>query len=67
MAAVKLDVTQSGSGSTEIHAQVGDTITFEIAETVHSGELANSLAAFATLMQDIAGVTVAINTTGGAS
>ena len=65
--AVVLDVTQAGSGTTKISAQSGDTITFELAETIHSGELANSLAAFATLMADIHNITVSINTTGGAT
>ena len=65
--ALVLDVTQSGSGSTKISAQPGDTITFELAETEHSGELANSLAAFGALMQAAHGVAVAVNTTGGAN
>jgi hypothetical protein len=65
--AVVLDVTQSGSGSTKISAEPGDTITFELAETIHSGELANSLAGFASMIQAVHGVTVAINTTDGAN
>lgn len=64
--AVVLDVTQSGSGSTKISAQPGDTITIELASTVESSVLANAVAQLAGLSA-VTGVNFVANTSGGAT
>lgn len=55
MAAIALDITQSGSGDAEIHAEVGDTIGFALLSPVKNDVLA---AAFAGLqgLGDVTGV-----------
>jgi hypothetical protein len=63
---VVLDLTQSGSGSTEIHAEPGDTITLELASVVSNSVLAAAIAGLQGLGK-LLGVTFAINTAGGAT
>lgn len=66
MAAVSLDVIQSGSGSTEIHAQPNDVITLQLSETVHSNVLDVAIAAFDGIT-DVTKVAFAFSNAGGAS
>jgi hypothetical protein len=66
-ASQKLAAVQSGSGSTTINAQAGDTITLELAETVESGVLAVIVASLNSAFYPITGVAFAANTTGGAT
>jgi hypothetical protein len=61
-----LSITQSGSASTSIAAESGDTVTLELAETVFSNALAQSLNSLRSLFGTL-GVTFAVNTTGGAT
>jgi hypothetical protein len=61
-----LSITQSGSGSTSIAAENGDTITLELSETVFSNALTQTLNHLKSLF-DTLGITFAVNTTGGAT
>lgn len=67
MAAVTLDVIQSGSTSATLHVENGDTITLELAETVWSNALSVAAAHLNALLSEQTGVTFAVNTTGGAT
>lgn len=64
--AVVLDLTQSGSGSTEIHAEPGDTITLELASAVSNSVLAAAVTGL-TGLGNMLGIKFAINTAGEAS
>jgi hypothetical protein len=64
--AVTLTLTQSGSGSTKIHAQPGDTVTIAAASTVHNSQLAAANTAIQQLSA-ITGVKFVIDATGSAS
>jgi plastocyanin len=61
-----LSITQSGSGSTSIAAEAGDTVTLEIANTVETNVLA-AAKRYLQALQDVTGVIFAINTSGGAT
>jgi len=61
-----LSITQSGSASSSIAAENGDTITLELAETVFSNLLTQTLNSLKSL-SDTLGITFAVNTTGGAT
>jgi hypothetical protein len=65
-AATVLSITQSGSGSTSIAAENGDTVTLELAETVFSNALAIGIRELQSLLGTL-GITFAVNTTGGAT
>jgi len=66
--AVVLDLTQSGSGSTKIAAQPGDTVSFQIANTLINDEaaLATAMTALGALTA-VTGVTFTFSLAGGAS
>lgn len=66
MATVTLDVTQSGSGSTEIHAQVGDTLTFLLSETVFSNVLDQAADQLNSILGPVTGLTFAFSNAGNA-
>lgn len=65
--AVSLDITQSGSGSTEIHAAPGDTITLQLNETVYNNVLDQGADQLNSLLEPVCGVTFAFSNAGGAS
>jgi hypothetical protein len=67
MATVTLDITQSGSGSTEIHAQIGDTITLQLNETVESNLLDQAADQLNSILGPPTGVIFAFSNAGGAS
>lgn len=67
MAAVTLDVTQTGSASATLHVENGDTITLELAETVFNNTIAIAVSHLNAALQNQCGITFAINTAGGAS
>jgi hypothetical protein len=64
--AVTMSLKQSGSGSTKISAQSGDSISVALAATVESGPLAAAVAALQ-VFSGIAGVTFTVDSTGDAS
>ena len=66
MAAVTLDILQTGSGSHSLSVQTGDTVTLELASVVENSVLANAVSALAGLGQ-VTGITFAVNATGGAT
>ncbi len=63
---VVFDLTQSGSGSAEIHAEPGDVITFELPETVYTNVLDQLASGEANGLQLVTGVTFAFNNAGAA-
>jgi hypothetical protein len=67
VATVTLNVTQSGSGSTVIHAQIGDTITIELNETVFSNVLDQAAAQINSILGPVTGVTFAFDNSGDAT
>ena len=64
--AVTLDLIQSGSASTTIHAQSGDTLTFLLPATVQNQVMASAVAGLAGL-SDITGVTFVASAAGNGS
>lgn len=64
--AVVLDITQSGSGSTEIHAQAGDTVTLLLSETVYSNVLDQAADQLNSILGPVTGVTFAFSNAGNA-
>jgi|GEM_PF-3945239 len=68
MAAVSLDIIQTGSTSATLHVQPGDTITFELAETVFNNALAQAVASLNAALGSVTGaINFATSTSGGAS
>lgn len=67
MATVTMDLTQSGSGSTELHLEVGDTLTLELNETVFSNLLDQGADQLGSIITQETGITIAFNNAGGAS
>jgi hypothetical protein len=65
--AVDLDITQSGSGSTEIHGTAGDTVTFVLAETVESNVLDQATDQLNSILGPITGITFTFSNAGTAS
>lgn len=61
--AVSLDLTQSGSGSTVIHASSGDTVTIRVKEA-NCPALANAIAGLNALT-NVTGVSIAANYSAG--
>lgn len=66
MASVVLDVIQTGSASVTIHCQPGDTLTFQLPETVFSNVLDQLASGEANGLQLVTGVTFAFNNAGAA-
>lgn len=66
MAATSLTLTQSGSGSTVISAQPGDTITVKLGAAVENDVLAAAVAGWQAF-SNICGVTFLVDTAGTAT
>lgn len=67
MAAVTLDIIQTGSASATLHVEAGDTVTLELANTVQNPQLAQAVAALNSALAGETDITFAANTAGGAS